>query len=312
MGRVLTIIILIVALILVAAWLGNGGWAQIKAIAPQYSNPLGDFWEEQKKSPVVPSIESLAPATPTISGESISSPSSIPNQKDFGDPSPSRGQIVFEPVRIYYTGDSSVASEYVTLRAAGSNTAPIDITGWSLASAVSGVRKFIPQGATLYQLGNISAISNVYLSPGASATINSGTSPVGVSFRTNLCTGYLEQFQDFSPSLGSSCPSPYSELPLTADNLRTYGAECIDFVRNLPSCEYYLGEFPETISNTCRSFVGNALTYNGCVNRHQFDANFAGTAWRIYLGSSYELWNNTHDVLRLLDASGRTVDVWTY
>ena len=186
------------------------------------------------------------------------------------------------------------------------------MSGWVLQSVVSGVAVPIPRGAETYRMGAVPGEEPIALRPGERAVVNSGQSPLGVSFRLNACSGYLRQFQAFSPSLPLSCPSSSAELPPTIDNLRTYGASCVDFVRTIPSCTYYLGAFPDDVTPTCRAFVNEALTYNSCVDRHQFDANFKSRSWRIYLGSQNELWNDAHDIIRLLDASGRTVDVWSY
>lgn len=294
----------------------GGGWDRIKADAPSYQNPIGDFWRSQKGKTSDYSIESMAPAVPQIKQETISGKPSIAKQaeaaKYFGDPSPKRGQVTIQSSHIYTSGVRKVENESITIKSSPSNTAPVNITGWSIASAVSGKRKIIPPGTRTYKLGAVPEIEEVNLSPGNFAIINSGHSPVGVSFQTNICSGYLTQFQSFSPNLTNSCPSPSSELPNTLENLQTYGAECIDFVAGLPSCTYHIGSLPENINASCKSFVTNALSYNSCVDRYRWQSDFFGNKWRIYLENDDILWNPLHDVIRLLDESGRTVDVWSY
>lgn len=322
MGRIIVIFLVIVAAIALYGWLAGGAGARIAALVPAFSNPLSTFFEAQKGQDVAYTAKALAPAVPrigssTVGGTSISAvhtpdAAAIERAKQFGQPSPSRGTVTFEPHYAYNVYSNTVQSEYVAIRASSQNTSPITLTGWSVLSAVSGRGSIIQGGVRTYRMGNITPFEIISLKPGEQAIVNSGSSPLGVSFHTNVCTGYLAQFQQFVPSLSNSCPTPASEMPNTLDNQRMYGARCIDFVKTLPSCSYYLGAFPDDISDSCRGFVSNALTYNSCIDRHQWQPGFNGNTWRIYLGSNDTLWNHAHDVIRLLDASGRTVDVLSY
>lgn len=316
-GRIFALLLLLIILFVSFSWLSSGGWNQIKAAAVKYGNPLGEFWEDQKGKPVNYSIESLSPATPSISsgvpsGTNSNSAAEAEAVRQFGDPSPQRGLVEIVPSSVYYVGGKNLSNEFINIKAADTNTGPISITGWSLASAVSGVRKYIPAGTTVYRLGGIPQNQTIALAAGERAVINSGNSPVGVSFKVNKCSGYLGQFQSFNPSLSASCPTPASEMPNTLSNLQNYGAECVDYVKSIPRCTYHLSAFPEALNNACKSFISNVLTYNGCLDRHQFDGDFSSNLWRVYLGNSSPLWHPSHDVIRLLDASGRTVDVYSY
>lgn len=231
--------------------------------------------------------------------------------KVFGDPSPHREQVSLSSSFGGARADRP-STEYLSLTASSLNTTPVDITGWSLQSLVTGVRVSIPQGVRVFESTQANTVDRIYLDPGAEAIVTTGPSPVGVSFRENICSGYLGQFQSFVPSLPQQCPAPSEELPSTLENLRTYGEQCIDFVRNLPRCSFYLDELPGSLSPACELFVKNALTYQGCVDAHRWRPSFIVGDWRIYLNQSRELWQNSRDVIRLLDAQGRTVDVWTY
>ena len=232
----------------------------------------------------------------------------IEEAKTFGEPSPYR-----DKVRIAAGGaaEGPASDEFIELEAAFENMAPIDLGGWSLQSVLTGLRAYIPRGVELFMLGTINAQMDIHLAPGASVVVSSGPSPVGTSFKKNICTGYLMGVRTFIPPLSRECPSPSESLPLTPDNLRTYGDACFDFVAELPPCT-----FPRTIpadtSPTCRTFLSNTLSYNGCVGKYQHRSDFERDSWRIYLNASGELWRNSHDIIRLLDAEGRTVDVVSY
>ena len=228
--------------------------------------------------------------------------------KTFGEPSPYRDLVRLSAGN---AAEGSVSGEYVEITATGANTAPVNLAGWSLQSALTGVRTPIPRGADLFILGNLNTQKDIYLNPGAGAIVSSGISPVGTSFRENTCTGYLTGLQTFAPPLSGSCPSPSESLPLTPDNLRTYGDACYDFVQDLPPC-VFPRETPANIAPACRIFLMNNISYNGCVQNYQYKSSFSRDSWRIYLGASRELWRNSHDIIRLLDGEGRTVDVISY
>ncbi len=78
------------------------------------------------------------------------------------------------------------------------------------------------------------------------------------------------------------------------------------------------------LTSSCFSFIDNYLTYNGCVASHQYDTNFWGNTWRIFLNRpdithghtntrDYgELWKQTREGIKLLDQNGLTVDEYIY
>ncbi len=226
--------------------------------------------------------------------------------KTFGEPSPYRGQVRITSVS---GEESSPIAEYVEIGAQNA-TGPIKVSGWSLQSALTGIRAHIPRGANSFVLGAVNTQEDMYLTPGAYAIVVSGPSPLGTSFRENMCTGYLDGMQKFVPSLSRNCPASSQILPFTPDNLKTYGDTCFDFVQTIPPCTFPM-KVPE-VSPACRIFLANNLSYNGCVQNFRHSSNFARDSWRIYLNAGGELWRNTHDIVRLLDAEGKTVDVISY
>lgn len=227
-----------------------------------------------------------------------------------GNPSPDFGKV---KISNGYPGSRAdkPSEEYVTIEAQYSNESPLSISGWSLESALSGVRVSIPSAASPFWLGAVNTLDPVQLAPGHAAMLITGTSPVGVSFRENICTGYLSQFQDFSPSLALRCPTPTDEIPVTVENMQRYGSECIDVAPYIPTCQFPQ-QLPPSLSPSCRTYLQTTLSYNGCVAKHASDAVFSENTWRLYLGSLRELWRNDHDALRLLDNEGRVVDVFVY
>ena len=230
--------------------------------------------------------------------------------KVFGDPSPERGRVRITDGN--GAVETSAQREYVVITASGDNSAPVELKGWSLQSAYTGMRASIPYASSAFRMGVFNDQENVLLNPGASAIVSSGSSPVSTSFRENLCSGYLGQLQQFVPPLSNSCPPASRALPFTPDNLKVYGDSCFTFLESVPACTAPLYNIPPNVNPNCRALAANVLSYNGCVATYSYLPAFNFNSWRLYLGSNTELWANTHDIIRLLDSAGRTVDVYTY
>lgn len=228
------------------------------------------------------------------------------SQADFGTPSPYENAVNLQTAQ---AGASDPTSEYLVIYNSGYGQ--IDIAGWSLQSALTGVRMYIPAGVNLFKLGALNSLSDIVLPTGGSAIITSGPSPVGVSFRENECSGYLNELQRYTPSLSRQCPSPSESITETGAGLSILGSDCYDYVQQLSSC-HFPQSVPGNLNASCRLFISDNFSYNGCVDTYRNSTSFEGSTWRIYLGSPVELWQNQHDIIRLLDANGRTVSVVRY
>ncbi len=201
--------------------------------------------------------------------------------------------------------NTDAKQEYLSLSVSRRASDPITFSGWKLESAATEVAVTIPQGVEVPHSGKVNSLSNITLNPGDTAIITSGRSPIGVSFRENLCTGYLSEFQDFSPDLDQDCPSAQSEIRAAGGD-----EECIDFSYTVPRCSV-VSRAPSSLSNSCENLLGD-LNYNSCAARHVDEPSFIGGTWRVFLGNSQELWRENHETIRLLDAEGKTVDVLAY
>lgn len=232
------------------------------------------------------------------------------NQRTFGTPSPHMGKVGIAQDTLGVRA-SDPKAEYLQIAANYSNAEAINISGWTIESALSGSRVQIPLATSMFLSGAANQVGAVSLEPGGLAVISSAASPVGISFRENMCSGYLGQFQSFEPPLADECPSPSQVLPLTEENLRLYGDTCFDVIASMSQCRFPQ-TLPENVFPACRSFLANTLSYNGCVNENKFRSTFQKNMWRLYLASRGELWRNSHDAIRLLDAEGKTVSVFIY
>lgn len=328
--RVLVGFAIVTVVLLLVVWLATGGAREIAAVARNITNPFGFIFTRQLsnlrlpwqpetavRGPIVnvigETLDTGAKRTPEeeladIEKEYDATVQDVRNAQNFGEPSPYRGHVTLAQAT---ASEEGAANEYVELEATWDNTSPVRVSGWSLQSALTGIRAYLPRGAHPFILGSLNTQNDIYLDPGDLAIVATAVSPVGTSFRENACTGYLVDLQRFTPELDRSCPAPSEALPLTPENIRAYGDACFDFVQTLSTCTFP-ASVPSGVSPSCRLFLANNLSYNGCVQNHRHENDFARHTWRVYLNAGGELWRNSHDIIRLLDAEGRTVDMVSY
>jgi hypothetical protein len=138
-----------------------------------------------------------------------------------------------------------------------------------------------------------------------------GDSPIGVSFRENMCVGYFSQRQTFHPSLWSSCPSGLTEFEQYYEGNRLEDDQCYSYVQSLPLCTA-VTDTPSDLSYDCENLIDDYLDYRGCVDAHRFETRFYTNRYRIFLERGSELWKPSREAIRLLDANGKTVDLYSY
>lgn len=206
---------------------------------------------------------------------------------------------------------SGIESEYVVIRVSASAPAQVTISGWRLESTATNLGATVPLAAALPFQGTVNTATPVLLSKGHVAYVVTGRPPNGTSFRTNMCTGYFEQFQNFTPSLRLECPTPVEEADTTIPS-GSYTDECYDFVRTIPRCTLVLQSIPLDAGAQCASFVTTHLSYNGCINAHKNDPKFYKDSWYLFLGRNTELWRSRSERIRLVDETGAVVDSISY
>jgi len=213
---------------------------------------------------------------------------------------------------IHNAREADVNSEYIQLRASTQNTKRISLKDWRLESAITGRGIDIPEASYLPYTGTVNSELTVALAPNDRAYIHTGRSPIGVSFRTNICTGYFEQFQNFRPGLDRECPLPEEEILYTKYTIIFTDNECLDFIDRISRCAIPTKALPLPLSHECKQTIINEINYNSCIDKHKNDENFVGNEWRIYLKREFELWRTKRELIKLLDESGKTVDVLVY
>ncbi len=215
-------------------------------------------------------------------------------------------------VRIYFINRANnVSQEYVAIHADGNIKTPILVTGWTLKSLITNQSVSIPKSTYLYFADTVNPEENIYLSPNDTLNLVTGYSPNGASFKVNKCSGYLNQFQTFTPYLGGYCPAPRDEnlssIPVNASNIA-----CLDYIQSMPSCRIQTDPLPTNWSYECTNFIYNKINYPSCIDTHKNDKDFYQSEWRVYLKRNERLWPNYREDLVLLDNNGKIVDELKY
>ncbi len=276
-----------------------------------------------------------SPSTPSLEAEKSQAPPSSNLSRYHGAITISTGNARYE---------FQPNQEYITLQARSSNAEPIAITGWYLKNGRDQRRYYvnypvnttpipgrsdvvvIPFGTNLFIGGapNWQADS-ITLKPGGRVIITTGQMPnsypfpINTNFRTNRCSGYLDDWENFNfePALNTICPEPIAET-----DTALLDDECYDFVRRLPAChapeltirngDQYVDGRRRNLSAQCRDYVKSRFNYNACVARHGNEPDFLGGEWRVYLRRSWELWDDSREIITLLDQEGKIVDEVRY
>ncbi len=211
--------------------------------------------------------------------------------------------------------DPSPDREYITLYTNLEKNEKVNITGWYLKSEVTG--KFVVIGrATLLPFPFAKSDSDIILQHNDRIVLTKGFSPIGISFRTNKCTGFFEENRSFTPYLSQVCPAPKDEDLPRFSSLEERNDECIELIEQLPRCATvktsFLRDLPDTVTSACKNYMKTQINYNTCVAKHIGDTNFPGNEYRYYFNKFGELWKNKREKVVLYDTNGLIVATNSY
>jgi len=235
------------------------------------------------------------------------------NEEGYADPSPVSlsFQIGVSPyyqkveIRNVYANEDNFRKDYLVLRNSDEET--INITDWTIKTKRETI--IIPQAAErLRHPFSSDYDSDIELSYQDEVVISTGLSPQGINFRTNKCTGYLDQLSQHYPSLDEDCPyldeSEYSHLKKT----------CCDFIDDLSRCEIpdYSDNLEISMDSQCTGFLTERFNYSQCYQDYYQEIDFLGDKWRIFLNKSIDILDNEGDTIILRDRDGLVVDEYEY
>ena len=229
--------------------------------------------------------------------------------------------------------------EYITIDNSGRT--PIDITNWQLKNGKDtrpydhggSLQRFsadvavIPQGVAILSPAGNNALQNIVLGEYERAIITTGSPTVQspykiVSFKENMCTGYLEALTDYSftPALTQNCPQPRLE-----PGIEGMAVQCRDFINTLPSCQTpkFGGKDRDSLpcstcvngtslTSTCANFIKAHFNFQGCMANHRNDSGFSSRTWRVFLGRGWEMWADKYETIEVFDQFGKLVNFQNY
>lgn len=209
-----------------------------------------------------------------------------------------------------YGSRSDADEEYIKLKVNNLAGEKINISNWKLRSGMTGVEISLGNATKMPYTSRENYEQAIFVEGGEEIIIVTGRSPIGFSFQVNKCSGYLEQFQDFQPSLTKNCPRVEDDnLPFSGPNAFNDG--CWDYIDSISKCETPL-DFPLDLQYECRSYLITHLNHNTCIDDHKSDSDFYKPEWRLFLKRSVELWKNQREIIELLDSEGKIVDTYSY
>lgn len=266
----------------------------------------------------VPEVRGGSSSGTNGSGEEVAAPLGV---------SPWQGKVRLQRGNGRYETDPDREYVVIQMTRAGEN---VDITGWTLMNAKdnqpirSGANEFyypnadrvtIGYGARIVSNTGGSGGERIVVPKGGRAIVTTGNPPdtfpalINTSFLDTKCTGYFAEAGVFPGGVGARCVSPRQE-----PGIDTVSEACYDFIRGIGSCRTPTYERMEraNISNQCRSYIAEHFDYKGCVTYHQYDSDFFGNVWHVYLFQSTELWSRSSDTISLFDENGLLVDQISY
>ena len=204
-------------------------------------------------------------------------------------------------------------SEYVLITSSSKLKEPVSLIDWTITSEVTGKTMPIPQASYFPRIGGRNSETWITLGPSEKVYVTTGDSPLGVSFRVNMCSGFLDQFVGYNPALPNRCPDPRNDIERrTIVNPQGYSDECVDYVNKIGRCRAITAALPKTFSSSCQEFIKD-INYNNCIDDNKDAENFySDKQWRTFLERDTQLWKSRHEILKLLDQNGKIIDVVSY
>lgn len=180
----------------------------------------------------------------------------------------------------------------------------LPLSTFTLANAYG--EKFSIPGATPAPMpGASNEKAPLLLYPGETVIIVTGSSPNGLSFQTNSCTGYFSKGTRFNPGLAVACPTLISEAWATKLH-----PSCRDYISRIGRCQ--IPTIPTNLRPECQEAIAEHASYNACFNAHKNDPDFYKGEWRVFLNRNEPIFSYKYEEAALLDANGKYVWYYAY
>lgn len=299
-AKIFAILMVVVALGVVVFIFRSGAIGEIFSFsfADRFSFNYPSFVRETRPRSALPKRTITTPKSATTTESTVDS-RKIPEGFALKDLSP-----YFDKIKISSAAAGS-ANSYgrIVLSASLGGGEKINITGWRLEANRGS--QIISQAINIYDPTGLTAESDIFFEKGNRLMLYTSHSAIGKNLRLNKCLGYLENTNDFTPSLPRSCPSPSQD-----ENISSFTGACQNYVRSLGSCRLP-GPNPSIPQNdyACRAYI-DTINYRGCFDRHRGDSDFLSSEWWVWTGNRFL--DSRHDRVLLFDRNGLLVDIREY
>lgn len=201
--------------------------------------------------------------------------------------------------------------EYITIKAGRDNPDTINMTDWTLKSLKTGREAKIGGAVVLYVPGQKKTESSVLLSPGGVVHVNTGRSPFGKSFQTNVCLGYVARGVSINQGVSGNCPFPGEEINREVPDTPANDV-CRPYIESFPRCTVQRNPLPLTFTPECTNFIYDRFTYDYCVQNNKSTPGFYENDWRIYLNRTSSLWQKSRERIVLVSPEGQVVSEYSF
>jgi hypothetical protein len=244
-----------------------------------------------------------APPTPTPTPAPILTPAPSTSEQGVTSPrEPEALSLLYQKITISgITKKTSTHPSVIRLRV--STKEKIDLTGFIVQTRQGEFK--IPEGMEKYQA--YGADKDITVESYMTLYLIGEKSPLSTdAFRVNECLGYLNQYEDFYPSIYNYCPKPELE------DLYDLNPFCQDYILKLRRCQIpnYSTNLKISSNSYCTSYISENLNYSGCFKNYSNEDIFLKNYWYIYTKS--DLVEPLHDIIYLYDQNGYLVDDYAY
>lgn len=179
----------------------------------------------------------------------------------------------------------------------------LNISGLGIENK-SGQKVFIKNAVQDFIQASVNRETPIIVNKKTNVIISTGKSPVGFSFKENICSGFLNQYQTFIPPLEKNCPNALSIIKKSGVEIST---SCQNFLESTSSCKI-IDSFPTNLDAPCIKAIKENVNYNQCVGVTKTGQNFYLNNYRIFLNEESEFFTNTQDLIKIIDQSGKVVE----
>jgi len=199
---------------------------------------------------------------------------------------------------------TKTSSSLITLDTDLEKGEQINMTGWQLQGRIKSF-DFSKGIQSYHPIFNPVPNEDIIIKRDDTIYLSAASTPLGLAhvFKTNQCTGYLDDLSDFPIPIPEDCPD------IERDDLFEVDESCQEYILDLDACEVPKDTY--ALDSECRNYVTNKIGYGSCFSKYSKYNDFLGDEWHMYLNFNLVLTGECH-TLYLRDQNGLFVNKYYY